>query len=424
MLELNPDGTFRFRTVVILVARQNGKTTLMQVVSLWRMYVDGAALIIGTAQNLDVAEEAWAATVELAEGVPELASEIKHVDRTNGKKALRLQTGERYKVAASSRRGGRGLSGDLALLDELREHQSWSAWSAVSKTTLAKRRAQIVGLSNAGDARSVVLHHLRKRAIAAIDQGRDDVSLGLFEWSAPDDAELDDRQAWAMANPSLGYTITEAAIENALETDDEEVFKTEVLCQWVEGVTTPLIPLDEWAALEDLDSTLLDPVYFGVDINPTRTRAGITAVGKSDTGRRHVEPIDIGDGTDWLLSRLVSLCKRHPESKPVLDPAISGSLIPGLTKAGIDFEAVTGAEYIQACGAFYDAVGAGELVHLGDSDLDDAVEAARAKKVGERFKWTHAGGEGDVVLLVAATLAHWVALRDAENDYDVLDSIL
>ena len=54
MLELNPDGTFRFRTVLIQVARQNGKSTLAQVLSLWRMFVDRSPLVIGTAQNLDV----------------------------------------------------------------------------------------------------------------------------------------------------------------------------------------------------------------------------------------------------------------------------------------------------------------------------------------------------------------------------------
>ena len=34
-LELNPDGSFRFRTVVLLVARQNGKSTLMLVLALY-----------------------------------------------------------------------------------------------------------------------------------------------------------------------------------------------------------------------------------------------------------------------------------------------------------------------------------------------------------------------------------------------------
>ena len=43
-------------------------------------------LVIGTAQNLDVAEEQWRGAVELAEGVPELEEEIARIDKTNGKK--------------------------------------------------------------------------------------------------------------------------------------------------------------------------------------------------------------------------------------------------------------------------------------------------------------------------------------------------
>ncbi|MFC9768800.1 hypothetical protein ACFVJ2_44495, partial [Rhodococcus jostii] len=51
-LELDEDSEFRFRTIVLLVARQNGKSTLMLVLTLWRMYLDRAQMVIGTAQNL------------------------------------------------------------------------------------------------------------------------------------------------------------------------------------------------------------------------------------------------------------------------------------------------------------------------------------------------------------------------------------
>ncbi len=61
MLELRPDNTLRFRTVVVLVARQNGKSTLSQVLALWMMYVYGLNLVLGTAQDLDTAEEVWQA---------------------------------------------------------------------------------------------------------------------------------------------------------------------------------------------------------------------------------------------------------------------------------------------------------------------------------------------------------------------------
>ena len=59
--------------MVLLVARQNGKSTFMQALALWCMYVEGAPLVIGTAQNLDIAEEQWTGAVEIAQGVPELS---------------------------------------------------------------------------------------------------------------------------------------------------------------------------------------------------------------------------------------------------------------------------------------------------------------------------------------------------------------
>jgi len=431
MLELNEDGTFRFRTVLILVARQNGKTLLMQVVSLWRMYVDGAALIIGTAQNLDVAEEAWEKTVELAQDTADLAVEIKHVDRTNGKKALRLQTGERYKVAASSRRGGRGLSSELAMLDELREHRTWQAWSAVSKTTLAKRNAQIVATSNAGDSESVVLAHLRARALDAIARGNEATTLAIFEWSAPEDAAIDDRAgAWVPANPSLGHPgmITEEAIASALETDPEEEFKTEVLCQWSDKAITPSLPLDDWDECLNEASLLAGAIIFAADINPRRTHASIAAAGvstESDDGDPlwHVEITKTGPGTDWLLDELARLAGEY-NAEVYIDPASpAGSLIAPLLKLGVKVETIqSGREFAQACSQFHDAVTAHELVHIGQEQLDDAVIQARTRPLGETWAFTHKGVEGDITPLIAGVIALAGAQKIEDNDYDVAES--
>jgi phage terminase large subunit-like protein len=132
------------------------------------MYVYGVALVIGTAQDLDVAEEIWQGAVDLAEETPDLAERVERVVKVNGKKALELVDGERYKVKAANRRAGRGLSGDVILLDELREHQSWDAWGAITKTTMARAMALILALSNAGDATSIVLRYLRKMTHAAL----------------------------------------------------------------------------------------------------------------------------------------------------------------------------------------------------------------------------------------------------------------
>ena len=154
LLETRDNGELRFRTVIIEVARQNGKTTLAIVLCLWRMFLDGSALVLGTAQSLETSEDTWGEAVEIVESNPELAPLIapKGVKSQNGKKELKLVSGAKWKVAPTNRRGGRSKSADTVLFDELREHSSWEAWSAIANTTIAKKNAIVLGISYAGEA--------------------------------------------------------------------------------------------------------------------------------------------------------------------------------------------------------------------------------------------------------------------------------
>ncbi len=63
--------------------------------------------------------------------------------------------------------------------------------------------------SNAGDAFSTVLNDLRERSLSYPPK-----TLGYYEWSAPQHCKIHDRKAWAMANPALGYLITEETLED------------------------------------------------------------------------------------------------------------------------------------------------------------------------------------------------------------------
>lgn len=408
-LELTPEGLFRFRTLLVLVARQNGKSTLAQVWALWRMFVDAAPLVIGTAQNLDLAEEVWMGAVDMVESVPELAAEVAAVDRTNGKKALRLQSGERYKVAAASRRGGRGLSGDFVLLDELREHQSWDAWGAVTKTTLARPRAQVLGLSNAGDDTSVVLNHLR--AVALRDRGKDTADIGLFEWSAVDDCDPADREQWALANPSLGYTITERAIEGALTTDPEHVFRTEVLCQRVDMGARSSLPA--WPERLD-ERSRPEPGWrmaFAVDVSWDRLTTWITAAAVRPDGRVHLEVVASALGTDWVTPWL---SQRLDVWQPVA-VAVQAAGAPASTIAQAIEEAVGTpriarlgtADLGKACGMLFDHVTAGQVVHVGQQQLDDAARTAVVRPLGDSWVFDRKKSPIDIAPLMAAAEALW-----------------
>lgn len=363
--------------------------------------------------------------VELAQGVPDLSSEIAAVDRTAGKKALRLTSGERYKVQAASRRGGRGLSGDLVVLDELREHQSWDAWGAVTKTTMARERPQVWGLSNAGDAESVVLAHLYQQGLRDIESGNTETTLGLFDWSAAPNCDLNDREQWAQANPALGHRISEEAIRSAQETDPEHVFRTEVLCQWVDQARVAVFSEQQWLACVDESSTPLDPVCFGIDVSADRAWAAIGVAGSRSDGRKHVELVEYRRGTGWVVDRMRDLVDKWRPAAVVIDAGgPAGSLVAELEQARVPVTLTTARDYAQACGMFFDAVDGGFLLHRGQADLDGAALIVRRRPLGDSWAWARKSSTAeDITPLVAATLALWGSRSTTLATYDLAQSI-
>ena len=409
-LELLPNGTFRFRTVLLLVARQNGKSTFLQVLALFFLYVRGVPLVIGTAQNLDIAEEVWQGAVDIAQDVPDLAAEIERVTMVNGKKALELRRGERYKVQAANRRGGRGLSGDLVMLDELREHQNWDAWGAVTKTTMARAHAQVWAASNAGDGSSVVLDYLRRMAHVSLGDpdgladrpdtpedvdDLDEDSLGLFEWSAEPGCALRDVAAQAQANPSLGHTITERAINSALRTDPEAVFRTEVMCQWVEALTPSALPADRWYELADPAAERGANPVFAIATAPNREWSAVAVAWRRADGHAQVMLADYQAGAAWLPDRVAAL--RATWGGTVLADTASRGLVP-------DAEEPSEAAQAQAHNALADAVEAGAVRHGNEPAMNVSVRAARWRLQGNT-RVLERKGSADISPLAAAALA-------------------
>jgi hypothetical protein len=231
-LELLPDGTYRFRKVVILVARQNGKSDLKRTITLWRMYHNPKLRVLGLAQELDLAKEQWQLCQDTIEDDLVLSGEfnparkIGRLRNINGQETFWLANGARYKIKASNRKAGRGGSNDEVNIDELREQRDWKSWAAVSKTTMARPNSQIWAMSNAGDDESVVLNQLRDSAL----HGRDE-TIGLFEYSGEYDDEsdgycpIDDWQQIAQANPGLGHIISARAIASDMASDPPEIFR-------------------------------------------------------------------------------------------------------------------------------------------------------------------------------------------------------
>lgn len=466
------DPLFRFRKVVVLVARQNGKSTLSQVLSLFFLYVLGTDLVLGTAQDLDTAEEVWDGALDIIEETPELAELADKPIRVNGKKTIRLLSGERYKVKAANRKAGRGLSGDLILLDELREHQSWDAWGAITKTTMARPAAMIWALSNAGDATSVVLRYLRKQAHAELgdpdglnedsDAGallpteaeieelvdldaedgpdldvedfEDDPSvLGLFEWSAPPGCAVTDVDGILAANPSTGYGVSLRTLLGDAKSEGqgpaEWTFRTENLCQWSDGSLSGPFPPGRWdegrwdADDPEPPQIVSEKVTACIATTQDRSRTYVAFAGHKADGGVQVEVVAERAGDRWVEGWL-------RERKDIIE-AVTGqtrgapcSALMADLKAALDGEVEVvdwgGPDLPGWTGRFYDLVCGDEngtkLAHNPWSSLDLAAATAVPKITeGGAFMWDAKRSPHDPAPLQAATGAVGLLTRTNEK---------
>jgi hypothetical protein len=404
-MELNPDGTYRFRIVLVLAGRQNTKSSIKRTVSLWRLYMDGARTILGLAQDVALAREQWQLCQETIHAHPDLEAEWGGVRNVNGDERFWVRSGGRYLIRAMNRKAGRGYSIDEANIDELREQHDWKAWSAVSKTMMARDSAQLWAMSNAGDDESVVLNQLRDAALA----GRDP-SIGIFEWSAPDGCELDDPKAIAQANPGLGYVISEAAISSARATDPPEVYRTEVLCQKVDRLDTA-IDLGAWKACADAQGTLApakDRIAACVDVAPDGGHVTLAAAAMTDDGRVRVQVIAAWRGTDEARFQLPKILDELAPIQLAWYPSGPAAAVAPILRGRPDSVELTGGKVGEACQGLADLAIGRRIVHPGDPLLDAHVTGASKLVSGDGWRFVRRGA-GHVDAAYAAAGAAYIA---------------
>ena len=299
--ELLPDGRPRFRVALIIVARQNGKTLLSKILTLYWMFVEQHPLILSTSATLSYAKESWISVIQMAKDNPYLKAELgpRAVRASIGEEEFRTLAGSRYKIAAANRRAGRSLTVHRLILDELREHHSWDTWNAAVHAMNAVPGGQVVAISNMGDDTSVVLDSLRSAAIEFIESGVGDPRLGLFEYSAPPGSDPSDVAALAMANPSLGDRVDPDALLGAAARAkaagglELAGHLTEVMCMRVSKLDSAIDPT-AWAACASTTPLDLaehrDKVALCLDVSLSGDHATLVAAAVVD-GVVHVEVV-------------------------------------------------------------------------------------------------------------------------------------
>ena len=393
------DRTWSAKEVGLIVPRQNGKGSILEAVELAYLFLFGARLVVHSAHEFKTAKVAFRRVRDLVNGTPFLAQQVQQWRQSNDDVSLELKNGSFLRFAARSTGSMRGFTADAVILDES-YNLSLDALAAMLPTTITNPNAQFWYTSSAGMETSEVLATIRERGRTG------DQRLAYFEWSAPDDADVDDVDAWAQANPGLGIRIDPDAIATMRGALDEAGFAREHLGIWYDPRTESVIDPREWAALADSSSAPVDPVAFAVDVAPDRRTASIAVAGRRADGLLHVEVPDNRSGTGWVVERLAGMAQRAKPSAVVLDVAgPAGSLLPELERAGVTVTTTSAREMSQACGAFYDAVAEKRLRHLDGIALNTALGAARKRPLGDAWAWHRKDTAADITPLVASTLA-------------------
>jgi hypothetical protein len=430
--ELLPDGRPRFRRVVVVVARQNGKTFLLIILALYWMFIEQKRVILGTSTQTKYAAEPWAKAHAMALESPDLEAELppgrlRGMRKKAGEEEWRTVAGSRYVITPSNEEGGRSLTLDRVMADELSRQFSYGAYNAAYYAMRAVPDAQYFGLTTPLDARSVVFNDFRTAALQHIADRSGDDRLCLLEWSAPADADPLDRQALAYANPSAGRRypfedlVNEARTAVAAGGDALSGFRCEAMCITAQHAD-PAISTAAWAACLTIHtavsfSDLRGKVALCFDVAPSMLHATLYAAAEQPDGRVRIGPVKEWTGAgcaDRAGRELPALvAKVNPRAFGVLPAGPAAAVMSGLAAnrpgvwppRGVAVDEIRG-ELTQVAMGFAALVDAHQVARAAEPLIDGQVAMVEKLPRGDAWVFSRRGAGDCDAVYAAAGAAH------------------
>lgn len=447
-LELDPDGTYHYDEVVLLVPRQSGKTFLVLALAVHRLVV--MARKLGRQRLTYTAQLRAKARLKLERDFSEVLraagsfTEITHIRNrpkrstewklslNNGAENIQFGRGNYLQIDAPSRTGGHGDTLDVGVIDEAFAHADDTIETGMEPSMATRALHQLWVLSTAGDAQSKYLWRkvlAGRKACETGDHGR----TAYFEWSAPDDAEPGDPATWAACSPALGVTIPERFLEGqwdkAVRGGQEGIdkFRRSYLNQWPETPVLEdeaqfsLIVADDWAACADEDHDASGQLAYALDVDSNAKGEEWCSISASDgVHLEDVTPHNAVPGTTWVVAAVVKKRDAGVLDEVWLDPkGTAAKLIDPLEAAGVIVRKIKPEEFVQASMQIVDAVTYGTVWHLNQPTLNRSVAVLEKRDVADgQFRISRSLSSGDIGPFVAAMEARWAAGQPRTNMFD------
>jgi phage terminase large subunit-like protein len=363
-----------------------------------------------------MALETFRQVADALEGNDHLKGMVKQIRRANGTESIEMLSGARMDVVAATRDGSRGRSiSGLLYIDEVRE-VSEEGYRAAMPVTRAHANAHTLLTSNAGDAFSLVLNGLRERALENPPK-----SFGFYEYSAPQYCKVTDRYSWAQANPALGYTITEEALEEAVATSPIENTRTELLCQWIDSLSSPWThgSLEECS---DSDMALSVGAYtvFAFDVSPSRRNAAlvigqILPDGRVGVGLAQTWSSDVSVDELKIAAEIKGWADQYRPRSICFDPYATQSIADRLANAGQVMTNISGAQFYTACTDLKDALDNRRMVHSGQEEWVQMMNNCAAKTNDSSWRIIKRKSAGDISGAIATVMVVSTLLKPQQT---------
>jgi phage terminase large subunit-like protein len=427
---------------LIIVARQNGKNVILEVVELYAFFVLDLPYILHTAHlqetTADHMDNMWSAIqsdrdlAAISRRVVANGKEmIYRVDRVDDDAGLDDDPDEcknhRIKFRTRSEKVGRGPSPRMVVFDEalhLLSKQVRAVLPSMSAQSMRPDQPILIYTSSAPYPTSEVLHKVR----SSILDGRNPDAF-LAEWSVElevaEGEELheamarlaDDDDALYDTNPAMGVRISpdwvRANERDAMETEDYLIERLSVV---FEGVSAKLA-IPNWSSLGDgpdaesgyEGSTIATDRQWALAVSPVEHGpqwASIGVAGLTAEQKVQVEWMHHRKGTAWVVQTVVDIQKRKPIPIRVHSSGPEAALIGPLLRAGALVDEVPSADVERATGRLIAAADERNLVHLDQPSLTKSVSGAVLRTgVNGAAIWSQRNSKVEITPLMACTVA-------------------
>lgn len=416
--------------IVLSIPRQVGKTFLvgMIVVALCLLYP--GLTVVWTAHRTRTATKTFH-TLKAMTSRPKVAAHMLEPRMANGEQEIRFRNKSVIMFGAREQGFGRGFDQvDIAVFDEaqiLSEKGVEDIVPATNQSTM-DGGALLFFMGTPPRPTDPGQEFTNRRKDALSGESEDTVYI---EFSADEDAGLDDPEQWAKANPSFPSRTPVASMKRMRKNlTNDDSFRREGLGIWVgDGRSKRLFELGAWQRVQDPSTGAGPRVALAVHFTPARDAAAVAVASRRRDGRIHVEVIAHDPGVAWALPYVLDRAKRHKAAAV----GLAGGMAAGHLAADLEklrgFKALGTGDVRKACARFYDLVHADRstLAVRPHPDLDDAVDAAR--RSSETREWVYTADAVDDVApdlspLYAAALAVWMvgAKQAPKTDAELLGS--